>query len=50
MHLNTILKEKKDVSLLILDDISIEEEISKIMYVTPNLHNDKKARKILQDS
>ena len=42
MYLNTILKGKKAVLLLIPDDISIKEELTKIMYEIANFHNDKK--------
>lgn len=45
MYLNTILKGKKAVLLLIPDDISIKEELTKIMYEIANFHNDKKKLK-----
>lgn len=49
MYLNTILKGKKAVLLLIPDDISIKEELTKIMYEIANFHNDKKNWKRVWD-
>ena len=49
MYLNTILKGKKAVLLLIPDDISIKEELTKIMYEIANFHNDiKKLKKSMR--
>ena len=50
MYLNTILKGKKAVLLLIPDDISIKEELTKIMCEIANFHNDKKNWKRVWDS